>query len=92
MMKTLAFLFLYVAVIGIGGIIMVLIGLPLKDSFFISLSAVSNTGLGTDISGINGDFGLLPDVAKWILSLLMLVGRLELFTILILFFPSFWRK
>lgn len=92
MMKTLAFLFLYVAVIIFGGTLMVLIGIPLKDSFFIALSAVSNTGLGTDITGINGNFALLPDISKWLLSFLMLVGRLELFTILILFLPSFWRK
>lgn len=92
LMKTLAFLFLYIAVIVMGGFLMVIIGLPLKDSFFISLSAVSNTGLGTDITGINGNFALIPDVAKWLVSFLMLVGRLELFTILILFFPSFWKK
>ena len=92
LMKTLAFLFLYIIVIAIGGTIMVLIGLPLKDGFFVSLSAVSNTGLGTDITGFNGNFANIPDVGKWIISLLMLVGRLELFTILILFFPSFWRK
>lgn len=91
-MKTLAFLFLYVVVIMIGGTGLVLFGLPLKDSFFVSLSAVSNTGLGTDITGINGNFALIPDAAKWFISFLMLVGRLELFTILILFFPSFWKK
>ncbi|MCH5241409.1 MAG: TrkH family potassium uptake protein [Muribaculaceae bacterium] len=92
LMKTLAFLFLYIMVIVLGGTILVIIGLPLKDSFFISLSAVSNTGLGTDITGINGNFAMVPDVAKWLVSFLMLVGRLELYTILILFFPSFWRK
>lgn len=92
LMKTLAFLFLYIFVIIIGGTFLVIIGLPLRDGFFVALSAVSNTGLGTDITGINGNFALIPDVGKWFVSLLMLVGRLELFTILILFFPSFWRK
>ena len=92
LMKTLAFLFLYIAVIIFGGSILVVMDLPLKDSFFIALSAVSNTGLGTDITGFNGNYALIPDVSKWFVSFLMLVGRLELFTILILFFPSFWRK
>ena len=92
LMKTLAFLFLYVIVIILGGTVIVLFDIPLKDSFFISLSAVSNTGLGTDITGFNGNFAMLPDFVKWFVSFLMLVGRLELFTILILFFPSFWRK
>lgn len=90
--KTLAFLFVYVIVIIVGGAILVLMGLPLKDSFFVCLSAISNTGLGTDITGIGGNFALIPGGAKWLLSFIMLVGRLELFTILLLFFPSFWRK
>lgn len=91
-MKTLAFLFLYVTVILVGGTVMTLIGLPLKDSFFVCLSAISNTGIGTDITGIGGNYALVPDAGKWLLSFIMLVGRLELFTILLLFMPSFWRK
>lgn len=90
--KTLAFLFVYVIVIFAGGTVLVLMGLPLKDSFFVTLSAISNTGLGTDITGIGGNFALIPAGGKWLLSFIMLVGRLELFTILLLFFPSFWRK
>lgn len=90
--KTLAFLFVYIIVIMVGGSILVLMNLPLKDSFFICLSAISNTGLGTEITGIGGNFALIPGGAKWLLSFIMLIGRLELFTILLLFFPSFWRK
>lgn len=90
--KTLAFLFLYLIVIFIGGVILSIIGLPLSDSFFCSLSAVSNTGVGTDITGFNGNYALVPDVAKWVLTILMLIGRLELFTVLILFTRTFWRK
>lgn len=90
--KTLAFLFLYVIVIFIGGIILSIIGMPLSDSFFCSLSAVSNTGVGTDITGFNGNYALVPDAAKWTLTALMLIGRLELFTILILFTSGFWKK
>lgn len=91
-MKTLAFLFLYVMVITVGGSILVLDGLPLKDSFFVSLSAVSNTGIGTGITGLNGNYSYVPALSKWALSIMMLVGRLELFTILLLFVPSFWKK
>lgn len=90
--KVLAFLFLYVIVIFAGGISLVLLGLPLKDSFFCALSAISNTGLGTDITGVSGNYAYVPDAAKWILSFIMLVGRLELYTILILFTPMFWKK
>ncbi len=91
-MKTLAFLFLFVIVILLGGTFLVLIGLPLKDSFFVALSAVANTGLGTDITGLSGNYALVPDVGKWVIAFIMLVGRLELYTILLLFTPSFWKK
>lgn len=90
--KTLAFLFLYIIVIIVGGMALCLLGLPLKDAFFCSLSAISNTGLGTDATGVAGNFALIPDVAKWILGFIMLVGRLELFTVLLIFTPTFWKK
>lgn len=90
--KVLAFLFLYIIVIIAGGSILVLTGIPLKDSFFCSLSAISNTGLGTDITGIAGNYAAIPDLAKWILAFIMLIGRLELYTILLLFTPAFWKK
>lgn len=90
--KTLAFLFLYLLVILGGGVVLSIIGLPLSDSFFCSLSCVSNTGVGTDITGFEGNYALVPDVAKWVLTFLMLVGRLEIYTILIMFTPAFWKK
>lgn len=90
--KTLAFLFIYIIVIVAGGVGLVLLGIPLKDSFFCALSAVSNTGLGTDITGLQGNYSLMPDLGKWLLAFLMLVGRLELFTILVIFTPAYWRK
>ncbi len=90
--KTLAFLFIYAVVIIVGGMVLCLLGMPLRDGFFCALSAISNTGLGTDTTGISGNFALVPDVAKWILAFIMLVGRLELFTILLIFTPTFWKK
>jgi trk system potassium uptake protein TrkH len=56
-------------------------------------TAVSNVGPGLGpIIGPTGNFSTLPDTAKWLLAFGMLLGRLELFTILILFFPQFWRN
>lgn len=92
MMRTLAFLFVYIIVIVLGGVGLTLMGLPLRDSLFCSLSAISNTGLGTDITGLSGNYANVPDLAKWLLSFIMLVGRLELFTVLLIFTPGFWRK
>ncbi len=90
--KVLAFLFLYIFVIIAGGVVLVLFGMTLRDSLFCSLSAISNTGLGTDATGVAGNYALVPDGAKWTLSFIMLVGRLELYTILLLFTRAFWKK
>lgn len=90
--KTIAFLFLYILVILVGGIILSRCGLSLKDSFFCCLSAISNTGLGTETTGISNSYEYISDSAKWILSFIMLVGRLELYTVLLLFTSSFWKK
>ena len=80
---------------------------PLKDkNAFLSLSGLdfvtSISGAATSISNVgpglgstigpNGNFSSLPEISKWILSLGMILGRLELFAILVLFLPSFWRN
>lgn len=90
--KVLAFLFIYMFVIIGCGILLVIMGIPLKTSFFYSLSAISNAGIGTDISGITWRFSQLPWAGKWLLTFVMLVGRLELFTVMLLFTRSFWKK
>lgn len=90
--KVLAFLCLYVMVIVAGGTLLTLTGVPLVDSFFSAFSCVSNTGLGAAVTGYGGSYELIPAAGKWILSLLMLTGRLEIFTVLVLFIPSFWSK
>ena len=91
--KVIAFLCIYVLVIMAGGIVLTALGLPLVDSFFSSFSCVSNTGLGAGVTGYGGGgFEIIPPLGKWILSTLMLIGRLELFTVLILFTRGFWQK
>ncbi len=90
--KVLGFLFLYIIIVILVAVTLIVIGLPLADSFFCSLSAVSNTGLGTDITGINGNYAMMPIAGKWIMAFAMLVGRLELYTVLLIFTPVFWKK
>ncbi len=87
--KVLAFLFLYGLVIIVGTVVLVLLDVPLVESLFRCLSAISNTGLDT---GTEITYCSMPDLAKWVLALIMLIGRLELYTILLLFTPWFWRK
>lgn len=90
--KVIAFLCLYMLLIAAGGLVLSAMDVPVVDAFFSSFSCMSNTGLGADITGYGGSYEMLPDAAKWVLSLLMLTGRLEIFTVLLLFAPSFWRK
>jgi trk system potassium uptake protein TrkH len=70
-----------------------LLGLDFLTAASGAATAISNVGpgLGPRI-GPAGTFATLPDAAKWLLSFGMLLGRLELFTVLVLLLPSFWRK
>ena len=90
--KTLAFLFMFIIIIVTGGVLLSLMGMELSEGLFCALQAISNTGLGSDATGVNGDYSLVSTGAKWLLSFIMLVGRLEIFTILLLFTSSFWKK
>ena len=68
-------------------------GLDFITSISGAATAISNVGPGLgSIIGPNGDFSSLPEASKWILSVGMILGRLELFAILVLFLPSFWRN
>ena len=68
-------------------------GLDLVTSVSSAAQALGNVGPGLGaIVGPAGNFASLPDTAKWLLSLGMLLGRLELLTILVLFTPRFWRS
>lgn len=91
--KVIAFLCLYVLIIVAAGIVLTAMGMPLIDSFYSTMACISNsTGLSTSITPSGVIFPVLPDAGKWLLAAVMLTGRLEIFTILLLFSPSFWRK
>ena len=87
-----SFLFLYVAIFFIVASLLSLTGLDFITALSASGSAISNVGpgLGEQI-GPSGTYKELGDVAKWILMAAMLIGRLELLTVLVLFVPRFWR-
>ena len=68
-------------------------GLDFITSISGAATSISNVGPGLgSVIGPNGNFSTLPDISKWILTLGMILGRLELFAILVLFLPSFWRS
>jgi trk system potassium uptake protein TrkH len=90
--RLLAFAFLYIGIIFFSWGILTLTGIPLVEALGASISAVSNVGPGFGSLGPSGSFAELSVFAKWYLDLLMVVGRLEIFTVLILFSPGFWKK
>ena len=91
--SVITFIFLYFFIFFILAAILSLNGLDFITSISGAATAISNVGPGLgDIIGPNGNFQNLPDFSKLSLSLGMLLGRLELFAILVLFFPSFWKN
>ena len=93
MASIISFIYLYVIIFFIITALLSLSGLDFITSISGAATSISNVGpgLGTTI-GPNGSFSLLPDFSKWVLSIGMILGRLELFAILVLFLPSFWRN
>lgn len=88
----LLFMGIYLFSAAVVALILAMLGLDLITSVSGAAAAVSNAGAGLGpIIGPVGNFSPLPDAAKWVLAGAMLLGRLELFTILALFTPSFWR-
>ncbi|MCG3767410.1 TrkH family potassium uptake protein [Vibrio cincinnatiensis] len=82
----------FITIIVIAGSLSAM-GLDPITSISGAITAVANVGPGIgSVIGPSGNFAPLPDAAKWILSLGMLMGRLEILTILVLFFPAFWRR
>jgi trk system potassium uptake protein TrkH len=87
-----AFMLIFMLLIIGGGVMLASMGFPIFDAFFASFSCVCNNGLGAGVTGITGSFDFLPATGKWVMSALMLAGRLEVFTVIVLFAPSFWKK
>tara|TARA_B100000131_G_scaffold287663_1_gene298453 strand:- start:428 stop:1444 length:1017 start_codon:yes stop_codon:yes gene_type:complete len=93
MSSIISFIYLYITIFFILTAFLSLSGLDFITSISAAATSISNVGPGLgSIIGPNGNFSLLPDISKWILSLAMILGRLELFAILVLFLPSFWRN
>lgn len=86
------FFFFYFLAVGVVAIILTFAGLDVMGALSASATAISNVGPGLGpVIGPAGNFSSLTDFAKWVLSGAMLMGRLELFTVLVLLMPSFWR-
>ncbi|MCW3786509.1 TrkH family potassium uptake protein [Plebeiibacterium sediminum] len=90
--KVLAFLVLYMAIFCVGTLLMTIVGLDMDSAFGAVATSMGGIGPGLGVVGPMNNFYAIPEAGKWILSVLMLLGRLELFSVLILFAPGFWKN
>ncbi|WP_440619035.1 TrkH family potassium uptake protein [Candidatus Pelagibacter sp. HIMB1493] len=88
-----SFIYFYIVIFFTLTTLLSLTGLDFITAISGAATSISNVGPGLGpIIGPNGDFSSLPDLSKWILTVGMILGRLELFAILVLFLPSFWKN
>lgn len=87
-----SFFLFYLTTFAIGVIVMAAVGLDFESAIGASASSLGNIGPALGSVGPVDNYSAIPDIGKWFLSFLMLLGRLELFTVLIIFSPTFWRK
>ena len=90
--KVNTFFTVYVGIIMIVALYLTFYGIPVFDAMYTSMSAISNVGIGFGVTGSGGSWVALHPGAKWMLALEMMIGRLELFTVLVIFTRSFWKK
>ncbi len=91
-LSAVAFSFLFFVCLAAFTLLLSMMGLDILTSLSAAATALTNVGPGIgDVVGPAGNFATLPAAAKWLLSLAMLMGRLELLTLMVLFTPTFWR-
>ncbi len=88
----LSFFILYVFIFATGAFVISLFGYDLMSSMGASIAALGNIGPGWGEFGPTDTYAPLPNLAKWVLIMLMMIGRLEIFTVLIIFSPAFWKQ
>jgi trk system potassium uptake protein TrkH len=90
--SVMSFFFLFIVSFVVLAVLLTALGLDFMTAVSGAATAIANVGPGLgEVIGPSGNFSTLPDAAKWAMSAGMLLGRLELFTILVLFTPGFWR-
>lgn len=92
--KVFAFIFLYFAFIIIGAFILTLCGCSIPNSICMAAANIGNLGPSPLINnlGVNLDYSLLPYFAKWTLAILMIAGRIELFALIAIISPAYWKR
>jgi len=87
-----AFMFFYIVIIVLGSLCFCACGIGFDESIGIAVSMIGNVGVSIGQWGSSGCYAALPDIAKWVATFIMLIGRLEIFTVLLLFSRALWKK
>ncbi len=90
--NVMAFFLIYFLFFALGTFVMALLGLDFETSVGASIASLGNIGPGIGGVGPVENYAFIPAAGKWMLSFLMLIGRLELFTVLVIFSPVFWKR
>jgi trk system potassium uptake protein TrkH len=90
--NVLGFAVLYMGTLVLGTGILAIFGWDLETSLSAAATCLTNVGPGLAQVGPTDNFAWMPDFAKWLLAFLMLVGRLEVYTVLALFWPRTWKR
>ncbi|GHV75093.1 hypothetical protein AGMMS49940_23950 [Spirochaetia bacterium] len=86
------FVFLYAAVLAVTALVGATAGMDIFSAFSTAVAVVGNLGTGFGAIGPGRDYSPFPDYLKWFYSFAMIAGRLELWTVLVLFTPEYWRR
>jgi trk system potassium uptake protein TrkH len=86
------FFILYLAVTVIAAVILTVLGLDVMTAFSSVAATIGNVGPGFGAVNPSSTYSEIPYLGKWVLSLCMLAGRLEIYTVMILLIPEFWKK
>lgn len=90
--NTLVFTLFYITIFLTVSIILAALSLDIVSAFGATAACIGNIGPGLGSVGPSSNYAHLPDIAKWLLSFCMLLGRLEIFTVIVILSPSFWRR
>jgi trk system potassium uptake protein TrkH len=90
--NVLAFFLIYIIIFAFGSLVMSMLGLEFETAIGSVAASLGNIGPGLGMVGPVENYSAIPAAGKWILAFFMLLGRLELFTVLILFSVAFWKR
>jgi trk system potassium uptake protein TrkH len=86
------FFILFLGLLALSAVILAALGVDVLTSFAAVLACIGNIGPGLGQVGPADNYAQLPWLGKWVLTFCMLLGRLEIYTVIILLVPEFWRK